>query len=58
LTEPEAQAIMNRELIRTLFNGQSIPLGEAMKRTKAATTDPDVRRTWILSGDPTTRLKN
>jgi hypothetical protein len=27
-------------------------------RTKAATTDPDVRRTWILFGDPTTKLKN
>ena len=22
----------------------------------AATTDPDVRRTWILIGDPTTKL--
>jgi hypothetical protein len=58
LTEPEAQAMMNRELIRVLFNGQSITLGEAVKRAKAATTDPDARRTWILFGDPTTQLKN
>jgi len=58
LTEPEAQAMMNRELIRILFSGESITLGEAVKRAKAATTDPDVRRTWILFGDPTTKLKN
>jgi hypothetical protein len=58
LTEPEAQAMLNRELIKILFNGESITLGEAVNRAKAATTDPDVRRTWILFGDPTTRLKN
>ena len=58
LTEPEAQALINRELIRVLFNGESISLGEAVKRAKAATPDPDVRRTWILFGDPTTKLKN
>jgi Peptidase family C25 len=58
LTEPEAQAMMNRELIRVLFNGESITLGEAVKRAKAATTDPDAQRTWILFGDPTTKLKN
>jgi hypothetical protein len=58
LTEPEAQAVLNRELIRILFNGESITLGEAVKRAKAATPDPDVRRTWIFFGDPTTRLKN
>ena len=58
LTEPEAQAMMNKELIRVLFSGESISLGEAVKRAKAATTDPDARRTWILFGDPTTQLKN
>jgi len=26
-------------------------------KAKAATKDMDVRRTWILFGDPTTRLK-
>jgi hypothetical protein len=28
-----------------------------MKRAKAATTDADVRKTWVLFGDPTTRLR-
>jgi hypothetical protein len=58
LTEPAAQAILNRELVRVLFNGGSITLGDAVKRAKAAVTDSDVRRTWILFGDPTTQLKN
>jgi hypothetical protein len=27
----------------------------AARRARAAITDPDVRRTWILLGDPTMR---
>jgi hypothetical protein len=57
LTEPEGQMVMNKELIRLLFNGETLTIGEATKRAKAAATDPDVRRTWILFGDPTTKLK-
>jgi hypothetical protein len=49
--------MLNQELTRTLFNEESLTLGEAVKRAKGATTDPDVRRTWIFFGDPTTRLK-
>ncbi len=57
LTEPDGQNLMNKELMRLLFNGTSLTLGEATIKAKAATTDPDIRRTWILFGDPTTRLK-
>ncbi|MGE5254131.1 MAG: C25 family cysteine peptidase, partial [Planctomycetaceae bacterium] len=57
MTEPDKQAVMNKEMIRVLFNGQGLTLGEAMKRAKAATSDQDIRKTWILFGDPTTRLK-
>jgi hypothetical protein len=49
--------MMDKELVRLLFNGESLTLGEAVQRAKAATSDGDVRRTWILFGDPTTRLK-
>jgi hypothetical protein len=38
-----------------LFGSDSITLGEA--KAKAATGDSDIRKTWILFGDPTTRLK-
>ena len=51
---------MDQELIRLLFDregGEDLTLGEAAARAKAATTDEDIRRTWILFGDPTTKLK-
>jgi hypothetical protein len=57
LTEPEGQSLMNKMLVSLLFDGESRTLGEATMKAKTATTDQDVRRTWILFGDPTTRLK-
>jgi hypothetical protein len=58
LTEPDKQAVMNKEMIRLLFNGEGLTLGEAAVRAKASVTDMDIRKTWILFGDPTTRLKS
>jgi hypothetical protein len=57
LTEPDKQAVMNKELIKLLFDGQSLTLGEATAKAKASVSDQDIRKTWILFGDPTTRLK-
>ncbi len=57
LTEPEGQHLMNRSIIELLFNGEGLTMGEAAARAKAAVTDPDVRKTWIFLGDPTTRLR-
>ena len=57
LTEPGEQAALNRELIQLLFNGKPMTLGEAAVEAKAQVTDPDVRRTWILFGDPSMRLQ-
>jgi hypothetical protein len=57
LTEPDKQALMNKELIKLLFGRESITLGEATAQAKKAVSDQDIRKTWILFGDPTTRLK-
>lgn len=57
LTEPDEQLIMNKALMPLLFSGQSLTIGEATKGAKAAVSDMDVRRSWILFGDPATRLK-
>ncbi|MEW6129149.1 MAG: C25 family cysteine peptidase [Acidobacteriota bacterium] len=57
---PDAQAEMNLELMKALFgSSQSKPLtlGEAAAKAKAATANVDVRRTWILFGDPSMKLK-
>jgi hypothetical protein len=56
-TNPEGQVIMNKELIRLLFNDKELTLGEATAKAKVAVSDPDVRKTWILFGDPATKLK-
>jgi hypothetical protein len=57
LTESEAQLPIDEALVRLLYSGTSITLGDATRAAKAAASDMDVRRTWILFGDPTTRLK-
>ena len=58
MTSPGDQGGMNIEVLRRLFDqGNSLTLGEAVSRAKAAARNGDVRRTWILLGDPTTRLK-
>jgi len=57
LTDPEEQVPLNEELITLLFNGEGLTIGEAVMRAKQAVSDRDIRRTWILFGDPTLRLK-
>jgi hypothetical protein len=57
MTSPAGQAAMNQELYRQLFSGKQMTIGEAIMRAKAATSDRDARASWILFGDPTSRLK-
>jgi len=58
MTDSRAQTAMNQELYRQLFGNTTLTLGQAIKAAKAATQDNDVRRTWILFGDPTMKIKN
>jgi uncharacterized repeat protein (TIGR01451 family) len=46
------QATMDQALLRNLAANPSQPLGQAILTAKSNITDPDVRRTWILFGDP------
>jgi uncharacterized repeat protein (TIGR01451 family) len=57
LTQPDQQAIMNRELFRQIFGSTSITLGDAVRRAKTAAIDPDVRKSWILLGDPSMKVR-
>jgi Peptidase family C25 len=57
LTDPGGQSAMDRELFRLLFTGAYPTLGEAVAAAKKAAGDGDVRRSWILFGDPATHLK-
>jgi hypothetical protein len=56
LTAPGGQAVINAELYRQVFGGQ-VMLGEAVRRAKVHTLDLDIRRSWILLGDPTMKLR-
>ena len=57
MTYADAQAPMNVELYWQLFGASRPRLGDAAARAKASTGDMDVRRSWVLFGDPTMRFK-
>jgi Peptidase family C25 len=60
MTYAPGQAALLEAWAGVLFAGdtgdQSLTLGEAAVRAKAATDDRDVRRTWNFFGDPSMRL--
>ncbi len=55
-TTAPPQAAMDQALLRTLAANPSQPLGRSILTSKLNITDPDVRRTWILFGDPAMRV--
>lgn len=57
LTLPDGQHAMSTQLYSLLYGSQPIALGDAIKIAKGATTDIDVRRTWIFFGDPSMRIR-
>jgi hypothetical protein len=57
LTESAPQATMNQAMIAALYGGGSITVGEAAVAAKRAVSDQDVRKTWILFGDPSMKLR-
>ena len=56
-TDAQPQAFLNQSLLTTLSQNRTQPLGTAILAAKSSITDADVRRTWILFGDPTMRLQ-
>src|SRR5262249_19831397 len=57
LTIPDGQHEMGSRMFQLLYGGASIPIGDASRQAKSATNDMDVRRTWILFGDPTLKIR-
>lgn len=61
MCEADSQLSMNLELFRSIFgdnsNGEAMTLGDALLKAKSAISDQDVRRTYILFGDPAMRLR-
>jgi hypothetical protein len=58
MTQPGDQGVMDIEMFRRLFDANgSLTLGEIALRAKAQALNKDARLTWVLFGDPTTRLR-
>lgn len=57
MSDPGEQGTLNKEFYRLLFGGGKLTLGEAAMKSKSSVKGIDVRRTWVLIGDPSTRLK-
>ena len=57
LTNAPPQAFLDQSLFRAISRNPGGSLGAAMLAAKLLVTDPDVRRTWILFGDPALRLR-
>ncbi|HEX5732525.1 MAG TPA: C25 family cysteine peptidase [Blastocatellia bacterium] len=60
MCDAASQGVINLEMFRQLFAGpdsQQVTLGEAALRAKAVTNERDTRQTYVLFGDPTSRLK-
>jgi uncharacterized repeat protein (TIGR01451 family) len=55
-TNAPPQTNMDQALLNILSANPSIQLGSAILKAKLGITDQDVRRTWILFGDPAMRL--
>ncbi len=57
LNTPEEQAVINEEFYRQLFGASNITIGEAVMRAKLVIFNKEVRRTYILLGDPTLKVR-
>jgi len=55
-TDAAPQAAMDYTFLQIMKANPSMPIGEAMLKAKAGVKDQDVRRTWILFGDPSMHL--
>lgn len=57
LTFPDSQEQMAIRFFKALGTGEFARIGDAAKTSKGSTGDSDVRRSWILLGDPTLKIR-
>ncbi|HZS46659.1 MAG TPA: choice-of-anchor Q domain-containing protein [Blastocatellia bacterium] len=57
MTDTGNQAVMNQAFFNQIFSNANITIGQAIRNAKSAESDNDVRRTWVLFGDPTMIIK-
>lgn len=57
LTAPEEHTPLNAELYRLFFANPGMRLGDAVRAAKVVVTETDTRRSWVLIGDPSMRVR-
>jgi hypothetical protein len=57
LTAPEPQFSMDRNFAQSLSSTANLAVGDAAMKAKAGISDQDVKKTFILFGDPAMRLQ-
>jgi hypothetical protein len=56
LNQPAPQTAVDASIVQNAFNAHA-RIGDAIVSAKASITDPDVRKTYILFGDPAMQVK-
>ena len=56
-TQQSPQSTMNQAFLHLFAGNPNQSLGRLVLQAKAGTTDNDIRRTWILFGDPAMKLQ-
>ncbi len=57
LNQPTPQVSLNALVLQNALSAQQTTLGDSVVKAKSKITDPDVRRTYILFGDPAMEMK-
>jgi hypothetical protein len=57
LNQPASQTKLDQIVVQNAFGSSRLPLGDAIVQAKSQIDDPDVRRTYVLLGDPAMRIK-
>ncbi|MGH9494378.1 MAG: C25 family cysteine peptidase, partial [Candidatus Sulfotelmatobacter sp.] len=57
LNQPAPQTVLDALVLQNALSAQRRTLGESVVKAKSKIADPDVRRTFILFGDPATQVK-
>jgi len=58
LNQPAPQTELDVFVVQNAFGGNGATLGDAIVKAKANMSDPDVRRTYVLFGDPAMKIKH
>ena len=58
LNQPAPQTTLDSMIVQSIFTSKGATVGEALVTAKSGISDTDVRRTFILFGDPAMKIKS